>query len=109
VTVHKILIHGCDIIQNINIPIGYLSEEALEARHKEIRKYRLNHSRKSSRQFSNKDIFERLLLASEPLITSIRKKARNKQSFAEGISPFVILPKTELPEIDCDSSEYKSE
>ena len=42
VIVHKILIHGCDIIQNINIPIGYLSEEALEARHKEIRKYTID-------------------------------------------------------------------
>ena len=60
-------------------------------------------------QFSNKDIFERLLLSSEPLITSIRKKVRNKQSFAEDISPFVILPKTDVPEIDCDSSEYESE
>jgi len=92
VTVHKILIHGCDIINQINIPVGFLSEEALEARHKEIRKFRLNHSRKSSREFSNKDVLKRLLLSSEPLITSNRKALNKKQNFAEDIRPYIILP-----------------
>ncbi|CAH1114773.1 unnamed protein product [Psylliodes chrysocephalus] len=47
--VHKILVHGCDIIGSFDLPIGQLSEEALEARHKEVRKHRLSHTRKTSR------------------------------------------------------------
>lgn len=40
VTVHKILIHGADVIEHLMVPIGQLSEEVQESRHKEVRKYR---------------------------------------------------------------------
>jgi len=109
VTVHKILIHACDVIEQNNIPVGYLSEEALEARHKEIRKYRLNHSRKSSREASNKDVLKRLLLSSEPLITFNRKTLSKKQNYSEDISPYVILPETDVRDKECDSLEDESE
>src|SRR5699024_4250400 len=46
VTVHKVLIHGADIIETMLCPIGQLSEDALEARHKEYGKYRESHTRK---------------------------------------------------------------
>ncbi|KAJ4436853.1 hypothetical protein ANN_16985 [Periplaneta americana] len=36
-TVHKILIHGADVMNNMILPIGQLSEDAQEARHKEYR------------------------------------------------------------------------
>jgi len=39
-SVHKILLHGADIIKNVLLPIGQLSEEVIEARHKEFRKKR---------------------------------------------------------------------
>lgn len=45
-SVHKILIHGADIIKYASLPIGMMSEEALEARNKDLRKYRLHHTRK---------------------------------------------------------------
>ncbi|CAH1955005.1 unnamed protein product [Acanthoscelides obtectus] len=35
-TVHKVLVYGCEIIDAFYLPIGELSEDALEARHKEI-------------------------------------------------------------------------
>lgn len=69
---HKILVHGCDIIEYFNLPIGLLSEEALEARHKDIRKHRLHHTRKISRKHTNIDLMQRLLLSSDPLISSYR-------------------------------------
>ena len=37
-TVHKILIHGHEIIQTALLPIGQLSEEAQEARNKEFKR-----------------------------------------------------------------------
>ena len=36
-TIHKVLIHGAGIVKHDILPIGHLYEEALEARHKEIR------------------------------------------------------------------------
>jgi hypothetical protein len=51
-TVHKLLIHGADIIENAVLPIGQLSEEAQEARNKDIKRLRECHSRKCSRMCS---------------------------------------------------------
>ena len=42
---HTILIHGSDIIENLSIPIGKLTEEAQIVQDKEIRKLRLDHTR----------------------------------------------------------------
>ena len=105
VTVHKLLVHGCDIVKNFNIPIGFLSEEALEARHKEIRSFRLNHSRKSSRINNNVDVFKRMILSSDPLITSKRKLSTQKHGLSEDILPFLILPEVEVPDENCDIFE----
>ncbi|CAH1994756.1 unnamed protein product [Acanthoscelides obtectus] len=71
--VHKVLVHGCEIIDAFCLPIGELSEDALEARHKEVRKHRLSHTRKCSRTDTNKDLMRDLLLTSDPFISSKRK------------------------------------
>jgi len=55
-SVHKLLIHGEEIISNFTIPIGKLSEEASEVPNKEFRKYREIHSRKINRIATNEDI-----------------------------------------------------
>lgn len=62
-SVHKVLTHG--------------SEDALEARHKEVRKKRLNHTRKCSRVSSNIDLNKILLLTSESLISARREEIQN--------------------------------
>ncbi|CAH2106515.1 unnamed protein product [Euphydryas editha] len=75
-TMHKILVHGGKVIENSLVPIGQLSEEAAEARNKHFRSYRLNFARKFSREECNLDIYHRLLLTSDPLISSMRKKKK---------------------------------
>lgn len=45
----KILDHGREIIKQSIVPIGQLSEEAQEARNKDYRRFRKNHTRKCSR------------------------------------------------------------
>lgn len=71
-TMHKLLLHGATIIDNALLPIGQLSEEAAEARNKHFRSYRQNFSRKFSREECNRDIYQRLLLTSDPLVSSER-------------------------------------
>lgn len=44
-TVHKVLVHGSSEAKFDLLPIGQLSEEALEARNKDVRHFRLNHTR----------------------------------------------------------------
>lgn len=73
-SVHKLLIHGETIITNFAIPIGHLSEEASEARNKEFRLYRKDHTRKISRTTTNEDLLNHLLVTSDSLISSLRPK-----------------------------------
>ncbi|XP_026331961.1 uncharacterized protein LOC113239252 [Hyposmocoma kahamanoa] len=75
-TLHKILIHGNTIIKHALLPIGQLSEEAAEARNKHFRSYRLDFARKFSRVLCNKDIFNRLLLSSDPFLSCMRKRQK---------------------------------
>lgn len=86
-TMHKILMHGGQIIQNSLLPIGQLSEEAAEARNKHFRSYRLNFVRKFSREECNLDVYNRLLLSSDPLISCMRqtKKPSRKAFLPETI------------------------
>lgn len=71
-TVHKILIHGADIISEFLLPIGCLSEEAQEARNKDFKIYRERFSKKCSRKKNMEDVFNRLLISSDPVITHTR-------------------------------------
>ncbi|XP_018797861.1 PREDICTED: uncharacterized protein LOC108974460 [Bactrocera latifrons] len=71
VTVHKVLMHGKDIMDAAVLPIGMLSEEAEEARNKDYRKYRLMFSRKCDR--ISTDVFNILLITSDPYISSLRR------------------------------------
>jgi hypothetical protein len=52
-SMHIILIHGYQVIQQLILPIGMLSEEAQESNHKNIKKFRERFSRKTSRYLLN--------------------------------------------------------
>lgn len=75
-TIHKVLIHGGQIIQNSLLPVGMLGEEASEARNKNYKNFRLHHSRKSSRSANLEDLFCRALDSSDPIISSISQQTR---------------------------------
>lgn len=68
-TVHKLLIHGSDVIKHAILPIGMLGEDGQETRNKCIRNYREHHARKFSRVANLEDVFRRLLITSDPVIT----------------------------------------
>jgi len=76
-TVHKILIHGKEIIESAALPIGSLSEEAKESRNKDYKYYRL-HTRKFSRLATNEDVFHNILISSDPYITHLRPESKTK-------------------------------
>lgn len=79
-SVHKVLIHGAQVIEHALVSIGELSEEAAEANNKHIRDFRKNNTRKMSRTTTNTDLLNRLLLQSDPLITNLRKIPRKQET-----------------------------
>lgn len=94
---YKLLIHGPQIIAHILLSIGQLSEEAQEVRNKNIKRYSEDFSRKCSREKTMEDIFNRLMVTSDPYISSIRKlprknlKSLSKETVELLLSPTVII------------------
>ncbi len=72
-SIHKLLIHGPEIIEKALLPIGQLSEDAQDSRNKDIKRFREDFSRKCSRTSNLHDVFNRLLVTSDPYISSVRK------------------------------------
>lgn len=72
VSVHKILLHGADVIESFPIPIGQLSEDVLEARQKDYRTFRSGFSRKMSRIATNTDVLHSMFISSDPKISEFR-------------------------------------
>lgn len=83
-TVHKILIHGAQIISSALLPIGQMSEEAQEYCIKLIKRYREDFSRKSNRRKTMEDVFCRLLVSSDPYITNLQKLPKKNISIVRG-------------------------
>lgn len=109
-TVHKILIHSGQIIQASILPIGQMSEEAQESCNKFIKKYRQDFARKCSRVKNMEDVFQRLLVSSDPLISSLRKLPA-KQLKALDLEAVELLkaPSSEIQGSDDESAHSSDE
>lgn len=95
-SVHKILVHGADIIRSLSVPIGQLSEEAQEARNKEFKRFREDHTRKCSRIDSNMDLLHILLISSNPYISSLRRvQTKNKKTLFPEILKLLVFRNSE--------------
>lgn len=115
-SVHIVLIHGYAIIEMGALPIGQLSEDAQEARNKDIRRYRESFARKCTREKTMSDVFHRLLASSDPLITNLQKlkikhSAPLTSDIIELLQPIegnvmnISLPTTETETSTADPSE----
>lgn len=106
-SVHKLLIHGPQIVASALLPIGLMSEEAQESCNKYIKKFRQDFTRKTSRTSTMEDLIHRLLLTSDPHISSIRKLlGKSKNSLSDDAIELLLAPQfsTDDDEISGDES-----
>ncbi|OXA42090.1 V(D)J recombination activating protein 1 [Folsomia candida] len=80
VSIHKLLIHGEQIIKESTLPLGMLSEQAGESRNRLYKFYREYHSRKINRTANLLDVFNRCIDSSDPLISNYSLNKRLKES-----------------------------
>jgi len=92
-SVHKVLIYGSAIVSAALLPIGHLPEEAQEARNKDIKKFREHYKRKLSRESTNLYLMRRLMLTSDPVISSLRELLKKSR----GSLPSAVLALLETP------------
>ncbi|KAJ4426158.1 hypothetical protein ANN_26967 [Periplaneta americana] len=68
-------------IQNLQpFTLGELTEEAIESLNITVRRFRQDHTRKTSRITTNSDLFHRLFLASDPLISNLRELPKKERT-----------------------------
>ncbi|KAF0313705.1 hypothetical protein FJT64_015838 [Amphibalanus amphitrite] len=91
VTLHKLLMHSATVVEWCLLPIGAMSEEAAESGHKQLRKFRLKHTRKDSRLHAISDLYGYLLVSSDPLVSSIGA-SRRRRRYRDKVSQ--LLPET---------------
>lgn len=103
-SVHKILFHGAQVVRTMLLPIGMFSEEAQEASNKIYKKFREHHTRKSSRINTTRDLFQLMLVWSDPLISSMRgsPKISSKTLPQEVLD---LLRKPDMAEEDTDDED----
>ncbi|XP_028146043.1 uncharacterized protein LOC126891809 [Diabrotica virgifera virgifera] len=100
-SVHKILLHGAIVIKEAILPIGQLSEEAQESRNKDLKSFREKHTRKISRISGNQDLLNRLLITSDPVISSLRQYPLRKSSnISSEVVSLLKAPSLESMEAD---------
>lgn len=98
-SVHKLLIHGPEIVRSAMLPIGQMSEEAQESCNKYFKKYRENFARKSFRQKTMEDVFNRFLMSSDPYISSCRKlPTKRLKSLSTEVISLLSAPSIESDE-----------
>lgn len=104
-SVHKVLIHGADIIKYSKLPLGMLGEEASESRNKHYKNYRLSHSRKHNRLCNIQDLFNRVMDTSDPLISSMNLSSRLQKSSKRKQLPLPaeVCNLLALPKLNSDS------
>ena len=68
---YKLLQHSSLIAQTLKLPIGYYSEEPLEAQNKHLRNTRLNHTCKVSRLNTMTNQYHYMLAKTDPIVSSI--------------------------------------
>jgi len=71
-SVHKMQCHGTLVAKSFMIPIGQLSGEAQDSTNE-------CNSRKTSRIDTSTDIFHRLLLSTDPLLSSSKEVKKKKK------------------------------
>lgn len=107
-SVHKVLIHGAEIIKYAILPIGQLGEEAQEAKNKDFKFVRERKSRKDSAEHTNEDLLHYFLLSSDPIISLKNRCNNNKLKLQPEAASLLKMPSIST-NVDSDSSLSESE
>lgn len=101
---HKLLIHGHKIVEKSVLPVGRMSEEAQERSNKTIKSCRNNFSRKNSRENTNRDIINRMLIMSDPMVNKhLEPPVRHYKDLPEEV--LMMIKRKETSETDNDETD----
>ena len=105
VSVHILLMHGATVLASSLLPIGMMSEEAQEARNKDNKSFRLKHARKTSRKDTMSDVFHRLMVTGDIVISSRLMKEPPARPLPTEVKNMLKYPSLHVNDSDASESE----
>ena len=116
-TLHRVLVHGGEIIRATPINIGSTSEESAEGNTKFARRFYKHHTRKNSHGNALADLLFRLLDVSDPFLSCAETSSKKSKSIPEDMKPLLCpdnlefkISEPSLHNIDSsDNESYKSD
>lgn len=82
------------MVQELPLPPGLLSEEAQESRTKHLRFYRRHHTRKCSLKKGYEDLYNRLILTSDPIILQhFPRRQKKGQPYSKEVLRLMTSPR----------------
>jgi len=105
-TIHKVLVHEFQINNSTLVPLGCLGENASEAPNKIYKKDRLSHAKKNSPINTMTDLFHRAIDSSDPLLSSVCLKERERKNIKKQLLK-EVLSLLELPSAETNSPNEK--
>jgi hypothetical protein len=70
-SLHRVLVHGKEIVEATPLPIGMTSEEGAVSNTKFARRFLENHTRKTSQEDTISDLFHRMMDISDPIVVAM--------------------------------------
>lgn len=107
-TLHKVLVHGAEIINASPFPLGVLTEESAESRNKFMKHDRKYHARLSNRVDNLTDIFHNALQLSDPYFSCKHhstQKSKRKRSLPQEVIDLLDLDEHDLNNIQIISEQ----
>ena len=89
-TLHRVFVHGKDIIKATPVAIGLTSEEGSEANAKFARNFLQHHTRKTFHKDTMFDLYHRLLDISDPFVVA-QSFVANKQKIQDIPADMALL------------------
>ena len=105
VSVHILLIHRAAILSSSMLPVGMMSEEAQEARNKDNKSFREKHARKTSRIDNISDVFHRLMVTGDIIISSRSVKEPHSEPLPNEVKSMLKDPCLQLNDSDTSDNE----
>ena len=87
------------------LPVGIMSEEAQEARNKDNKSFREKHARKTSRIDNISDVFHRLMVTGDIVISSRSVKEPHSEPLPNEVKNMLKDPCLQLNDSDTSDNE----
>jgi hypothetical protein len=111
-SLHRVLVHGKEIVEATHLPIGITCKEGAESNTKFARRFHENHTRKTSQEDTMSDLFHQMMDFSDPIVVAMspQTKTMPEKHFPPEMAELLLTsefdPSQDSSEQEDDTSDF---